>query len=171
MKWRHVRQRKSSTYLPSPRPIYAGFWTRTLGFVTDLFMIGLPISLLFMLFFGRDQMHSAGAIDLVVAQGQPLTNAPDPLISILQMLLSMLVYVSFWRVFEQTPGKKMARIRVVDAVSFERASWWQLSFRFLGYFLSALPLFMGFFVALFRKDRRALHDLISSTAVIYEPQQ
>lgn len=153
------------------RPHYGGFWARALAFITDLFMIGLPVSLLFMLFFGHNQMKSAGAVDLIVAQGAPISNAPDPFISLAQMLVSMLLYVAFWRIAQQTPGKKMLHLRIVDAHSFERASWVQLSLRFIGYFLSALPLFVGFLIPLLRKDRRSLHDLISRTAVIYEPQR
>ncbi|MBN2896688.1 MAG: RDD family protein [Campylobacterales bacterium] len=172
MKWRHVRQKKSSptVSIQPNRPLYGGFWARVLAFITDLFMIGLPVSLLFMLLFGHDQMKSAGAIDLIVAQGAPLSNAPDPLLSLAQMLVSMLIYVAFWRLAQQTPGKKMLHLCVVDARTLKRASWLQLSLRFIGYIFSALPLFAGFLLPLLRKDRRSLHDLISRTAVIYNPR-
>ena len=66
----------------------------------------------------------------------------------------------------QTPGKKMARLLVVDAKTLERASTLQLIVRFLGYLVSALPFFLGFFIGVFRRDKRTLHDLISHTAVI-----
>lgn len=146
---------------------YAGFWTRVLAFITDLFMIGLPVSLLIMATFGYDQVKSAGAMDVILQTEKAATNAPDPIGSIIQVLLSLAIYVAFWRISGQTPGKKMARIVVVDAKTMERASWFKLTVRFVGYLISTVTL-VGFFVGLLRKDRRTLHDLISGTAVIRE---
>lgn len=148
--------------------LYAGFWSRVLGFVTDIFMIGLPVTLLFMILFGHDQMERAGAMDVIVQSDDALTNAPDPMISLAQLLVSLTVYVAFWYRSGQTPGKKMAQTKVVDAKTLQRASILQLCVRFIGYIISALFLFLGFFSGLLRKDGRTLHDLLSRTAVIYD---
>jgi len=167
MRWRAIKHgKKSGTAAPKPVP-YAGFMPRLLGFVTDLFMIGLPVSLLIMMIFGYDQVNSAGAMDVILQTEKAKTHAPDPTGSIVQILISLVVYVAFWATSGQTPGKKMARIRVVDAKTLERASWPKLTLRFVGYFLSLITL-VGFFVGLLRRDRRTLHDLISGTAVIRE---
>mgnify|MGYP001765662271 CR=1 FL=1 len=147
--------------------VYAPFWPRALGFVTDIFMIGLPISLLVMAFFGYDQMHTATGVDVIVHDPKAHTNPPNPFASLLQIGLFMLTYVVLWHHSGQTPGKKLARIRVVDAKTFQNAPYWKLVLRFIGYFVSLLTL-VGFFVGLFRRDRRALHDLISGTAVLRE---
>jgi uncharacterized RDD family membrane protein YckC len=144
---------------------YASFWSRTLGFVTDIFMIGLPVSLLMMLFFGYNQMHTAGAIDVLTHNQEALKNPPNPIGSIVQILLFMGITVWFWRHGGQTPGKKLAHIRVVDAQTHQNASILKLTLRFIGYFLSLITL-GGFFVGLMRKDNKALHDLISGTCVI-----
>jgi len=130
-------------------------------------MIGLPVSLVAMMLFGYDQVNSAGAMDVILQTEKAKTHAPDPAASIAQVVISLLVYVLFWHGSGQTPGKKMARIRVVDAATFERAPWWKLGVRFAGYFVSAITVF-GFFTGFLRKDRRALHDLLSGTAVIRE---
>jgi uncharacterized RDD family membrane protein YckC len=169
MRWRKIKKNQHQTTPERPSVRYAGFWSRSMGFITDLFMIGLPVSLVFMILFGYDEMKKAGAMDVIIQSENAVTNAPDPMISIAQLLLSMAVYVAFWRITQQTPGKKMAKTQVVDAKTFERASILQLSVRFLGYFISALFLFLGFFSGLLRKDGRTLHDLISRTAVIYDP--
>jgi uncharacterized RDD family membrane protein YckC len=167
MRWREIKQgRKPARREEKPVP-YAGFLPRLLGFVTDLFMIGLPVSLLIMMIFGYDQVNSAGAMDVILQTEKAATHAPDPTGSIVQVLLSLVIYVAFWHNSGQTPGKKMARIRVVDAKTLGRASWLKLTVRFVGYFLSALTL-VGFFIGLLRRDKRALHDLISGTAVLRE---
>jgi uncharacterized RDD family membrane protein YckC len=166
MRWRTLKTKKQHHPLPTkPKTLFAPFWPRALGFVTDIFMIGLPISLLMMMLFGYDQMHTASGLDVLVNDPKAHTDPPNPIASILQMVLFFITYVGLWHRSGQTPGKKLAQIRVVDAATLERAPYWKLTLRFIGYFLSIITL-VGFFIGLFRKDKRTLHDLISGTAVI-----
>lgn len=151
----------------SPCVEYASFAHRALGFLTDVFMIGLPISLILMALFGYDQMHTAGAMDVITNNKQALQNPPNPLSSILQIILFMVITVELWHRYGQTPGKKLAHICVVDAKTLQKAPYWKLLLRFVGYFLSLITL-VGFFIGLFRSDKRCLHDLLSGTAVIRE---
>ena len=137
-----------------------------MAFITDVFMIGIPITLIIMMLFGHDQMmHSAGGIDVIMDPTEAKKHAPNPLASVTQILLYGVTFVLFWHANGQTPGKKMMQIKVVDAATFKPASWSRLILRFFGYFLSFVTL-IGFFTGLWRKDGRALHDLISGTAVI-----
>ncbi len=167
MRWRNIKNTKQTTAAEKPAPsiLFTRFWGRVMGFVTDLFMIGLPISIFMMTVFGRDEMKSATALDVLEKNEVAITNAPDPMVSILHVVFTMSIYVYMWHKNGQTPGKKMARAKVVDAKTLEQASYFQLALRFLGYFLSAITIF-GFFLGLLRKDNRTLHDLISRTAVI-----
>ena len=144
---------------------YASFWSRALGFITDIFMIGLPISLIIIALFGYDQTHTAGGIDVLLQNKEALKNPPNPLVSLTQVVLFMLVTVVLWHKSGQTPGKKLARVRVVDAGTLKTAPYWKLILRFIGYFFSLITL-VGFFIGLVRKDNKALHDLISGTCVI-----
>ena len=130
-------------------------------------MIGLPISLILLTLFGYDQMHTAGAIDVITNNKKALKNPPNPLSSILQIVLFMVITVELWHRYTQTPGKKLTHIRVVDAKTLAPASYVKLTVRFIGYFLSLISI-VGFFIGLFRTDKRSLHDLISGTAVIRE---
>ncbi len=169
MRWRNVKHKNPTKIEPdvsTPKRLFAGFWTRALGFVTDIFMIGIPVSLLMMMVFGRDEMKSATAFDVIAHNEAAITNAPDPLVSFLHVILMMSIYVFLWHRNGKTPGKQLAHAKVVDAKTLKPASYIQLIVRFLGYFLSAITL-VGFFIGLFRRDKRTLHDLISRTAVIY----
>jgi uncharacterized RDD family membrane protein YckC len=145
--------------------LYATFGKRVIAFITDLFMIGIPISIIIMLVFGYDAVHSAGGVDLLVDAENAKKNAPSPISSIAQILLSFIAYIWFWKNSGQTPGKKMFNIKVVDSKTLQNASWIQLIVRFIGYFISMITL-IGFFTGVFRKDNRTLHDLLSRTAVI-----
>ena len=145
--------------------IYAGYLPRIKAFITDIFMIGLPVALVIMIFFGKEETNSAGAMAVIVQDEVALQHAPNPTASIMQILLIMGVHVILWRRTGQTPGKKFAQIKVVDAKTLKEASYPKLIIRFVGYFLSVITL--GFLLGLLRKDKRTLHDLISGTAVIH----
>lgn len=163
-----MKKRSSTITQKSHSPViihYASFWSRALAFITDVFMIGLPISLILIALFGYDQTHTAGGIDVVLQNKEALKNPPNPLISLTQVLLFMLVTVTLWHRSGQTPGKKLARVRVVDARTLKKASYWKLILRFIGYFFSFISL-IGFFIPLIRKDNKTLHDLLSGTCVI-----
>ncbi|MBU1657501.1 RDD family protein [bacterium] len=145
---------------------YAGFLVRAKAFTTDIFMIGLPVALVIMIVFGYDETKSAGALDVIVHDEQALSHAPNPSASIVQIILILGIHVVLWRRDGQTPGKKFANIKVVDAKTLKEASFIKLIVRFIAYFISLLSVF-GFFVGLLREDKRALHDLLSGTAVIF----
>jgi uncharacterized RDD family membrane protein YckC len=164
MRWRTLKTKKQP--LPTkPKTLFAPFWPRAAGFITDIFMIGLPISLITMVLFGYDQMESAGGLDVLVHDPKAQSNPPDPIASVTQIALFFITYVWLWHRDGQTPGKKLARTRVVDASTLQTAPYWKLSLRFIGYFLSFITV-IGFFIGVWRKDKRSLHDLISGTAVI-----
>ncbi len=144
---------------------HAGFLDRAKAFVTDIFMIGLPVALIIMMAFGYDETKSAGALDVIVHDEKAITHAPNPVASIVQIVLIMGVHVLLWKKHGQTPGKKFANIKVVDAKTLKEASYIQLIIRFIGYFISLLT--FGFFWGLLRRDKKTLHDLLSGTTVIY----
>ncbi len=146
--------------------LYAGFWSRTLSFITDIFMIGIPITIIIMIFFGYEQVQTAGFSDAVMQTQRAQEQAPNPVASIVQFTLFITAFVLFWKTSGQTPGMRMAHIEIVDASSFKSASYLQLIARFLSYFIS-LFLF-GYLWGLIRRDKRMLPDLISHTAIIYK---
>ncbi len=165
MRHRTLKKNKKISRSVPQKIIYASFWSRALGLVTDIFMIGLPISLLIIFLFGYDQTHTAGGIDVLLHNKEALKNPPNPLGSLTQLLLFMGVTVILWHKSGQTPGKKMAHTRVVDASTLGNAPYWKLILRFIGYFISLITL-VGFFIGLLRRDKRTLHDLLSGTTVI-----
>ncbi len=168
MRWREIKhntgKRKAESGKRKVR--YADFKERAMALTTDIFMIGIPITLIIMITFGHDQMmNTAGGLDVLMDPAEAKKHAPNPVASVVQMVLYCVTFVLFWHANGQTPGKKMMEIKVVDAETFEPASWGKLIVRFFGYFLSAVTL-VGFFTGMSRPDKRALHDLISGTAVI-----
>jgi len=164
-RWKDVKKGKS-TIKTKTTVYYAGFWSRFLALSVDVFMIGIPISILIYFSFGYETMQSQpGFIDAI--EGLKPDQKTNALIPILTMSLWSLVTLVFWAKTGQTPGKKMAHIKIVDKTSLKHASLTKLIIRLL-FFIMPIFAFFSFFVMLFHPQRRTLHDIFSGTAVIYK---
>jgi len=66
----------------------------------------------------------------------------------------------------QTVGKRIIGLRVVSTDG-RRISTLQALVRVAGYLVSSAPLYIGFLAALFDSERRAWHDRLAGTVVVY----
>lgn len=82
------------------------------------------------------------------------------------LVLHGFYFTFFHAVLGQTPGKLLLRIRVVDSRGGGLLSAWDSFVRWIGYFLSALPLGLGFFWSLLDNDDRAFHDKWAHSVVV-----
>ena len=128
---------------------YARFVDRIKALITDLFMIYAPILyvITYVIMNGKDDFQSS--------QIAPLAG----------VLLYGVIYAVLLSKFGQTPGKKAYEMKVVDAKSGKNISFIRAFYRFIAFLFSATIL-LGLFVPFYRKDNRALHDLLASTVVI-----
>jgi uncharacterized RDD family membrane protein YckC len=69
-------------------------------------------------------------------------------------------------VFKATPGKMAVGCEIVNAKTGEKLGIGRSIVRYLGYFVSTLPLGLGFLWVVFNKRKRGWHDLIAGTVVI-----
>lgn len=171
--WRQVKkQSQESSTTPLPKVHYAGFWSRVLAFVIDVFMIGLPVTFIIMAIFGYDHMQSMSTMD--VLQGIKPLDAhgneikPDPTMAIVQLLLFATIVIVLWK-FDggRTPGKRLSKTKIVDNKTLAEPKLWQLIIRFFAYFLSFITI-VGFLLPLVHPKKLTLHDLIAGTVVIYD---
>lgn len=112
-------------------------------------------------------MVAASALLMWAVYGNPVSKWNDlrPGTIAINWLLPLIVCVVFWSWQGATPGKLVAGLKVVDARSGERPSPLQSLIRWVGYLLSAIPLFAGFLWARVDADGRTWHDRLSRTAV------
>ena len=90
-----------------------------------------------------------------------------PLILIFQFLY----FILFWAFANgATPGMMLLRIRIAQANGSE-ISFGQSVIRYVGFILSALPLFLGFIWVLFDDQNQGWHDKIAKTIVISEEER
>ena len=65
----------------------------------------------------------------------------------------------------------LLRLRVVDARTGEPLPLGQCVLRYIGYFVSALPLCLGFLWVAFDARKQGWHDKIGGSVVIVEPRE
>ena len=158
---------------------HAGFWVRFVASVVDTIILALPIgAVIYFLSDGNWFDFSSYQHSLQLA----LSGNPDALNSmptdksmkweLLFEISVLVVTVIFWEKWKgTTPGKKFAGIKIVDAKTLQDISNIQAITRSLGYIVSSIPLGVGFLMIAFRKDKRALHDLLADTLVIYDEKE
>ncbi len=86
--------------------------------------------------------------------------------SLASLVFIVVYYVFFWAAAGQTPGKYLMGVKVV-ALDGPKVQIRRALLRYLGYYLSALPLGLGFLWILVDDQRRGWHDRLSRTCVIY----
>ncbi len=84
-----------------------------------------------------------------------------------QFGLPLLVVIAFWFYKSATPGKQLLGLKIINSADFGEPSKTQFLKRYLGYYISLVPLFLVFFWAAFDSRKRAFHDVLSTTLVIY----
>ena len=142
---------------------YAGLATRSLAFAVDAAIINAV----------------AWAVAAVVALGLSLLKVPDAVVTALALIgtaiaigWSIAYFAFFWSSTGQTPGNRLLSIRVLAAQSGEPPHAGRAVLRVLALPLSAIPLCAGFLMILVDARRRALHDVLVGTIVVYvrEPE-
>lgn len=136
---------------------YAGAATRLASFAIDQTIAATV--------FAMGSAITAWAIALVTSN--EFKWEPDAFWTGVTFLCWLFVYYSYpWSVSGKTPGMALLGIRVVRSDG-ANASPRNAVLRTLALPLSFLTLGIGFLPIIFGKDRRALHDKIADTAVVY----
>jgi uncharacterized RDD family membrane protein YckC len=135
----------------SSSPDYAGFWQRAAALVIDWLLVMVVTVPVMVVVFGLRRV----SLD-------PAEHSWD----LLSFVAIAAAVIGFWRYCGATPGKIALGIRIVDAVTGEPPSLGRLVLRLLGYFVSAMPLYLGFLWALVDRRKQGWHDKIARTVVI-----
>lgn len=144
---------------PEGRP--AGFWIRGAALVVDSLVLQaalLPFQLFIIL-----PMLMVGGIGRGAAPARAL--AVNTGYYVVAMLVSFGYVVWMHGKWGQTLGKIATGVKVVR-VGGEPIGYGRAFGRFLGVYLSVITLGIGYLMAGFRSDKRALHDLVAGTRVM-----
>jgi uncharacterized RDD family membrane protein YckC len=135
----------------SSSPDAAGFWARAAALLIDaliVFVIAAPVFVL--------------GVRARIATLDPAQHSWD----LAGFAALAAAVIGFWRYYGATPGKLALGIKIVDAATGAAPSTPRLVVRLLAYFVSALPLYLGFVWAAFDRRKQAWHDKIARTIVI-----
>ena len=132
---------------------YAGFWIRVLAALIDtVFLTALIIPPLLLIFGPRYFSRT----DLSL----------HPADVFLNWVLPFALWMAFWLRKSATPGKMVLGLKIVDAATFGKPTAGRFVLRYLGYFVSTLPLGIGLIWAGWDDRKRGWHDFIAGTVVI-----
>lgn len=81
-------------------------------------------------------------------------------------ILPAIAVIIFWVYKSATPGKMATRSTIVDAKTGGKPSTGQFIGRYLGYYVSMIPLFLGIIWVGIDKRKQGWHDKLAGTVVI-----
>jgi uncharacterized RDD family membrane protein YckC len=132
---------------------YAGFWIRLWASIIDSILVLLIISPIFLVIVGTEflesEQYTQGPVDFFISWVFPA-----------------IAVLAFWIYKSATPGKMVVSAKIVDAKTGEKPTVGQLVGRYLGYFVSGLPLGLGFFWVAFDRRKQGWHDKLAGTVII-----
>jgi uncharacterized RDD family membrane protein YckC len=155
----------SGGWEPAPErgPVPAGFWRRAVAYLADLFLTELVASFLMAVRFTAVDFasaHETGFGFMDFPEAEPIG------LSLFVGILTFVLYFTFFTYWGgQTPGKMLMRVRVMTTdlgeVPLPRAL-----LRTVCYIASSFFFGLGFMIAAFNREKRALHDFVAGTRVV-----
>lgn len=132
---------------------YVGFWARVGASFIDTILVGIIIWPLLTAFYGESYWTGESFV-----QG--------PMDFLLSWIFPAVAVILFWVMKQATPGKMAVSARLVDAKTGNAASTGQLVGRYLAYYLSLIPIGLGFIWVAFDGRKQGWHDKLAGTVVI-----
>jgi uncharacterized RDD family membrane protein YckC len=153
---RYVQMMREGVAMPGTLR-YAGFWIRFGAKLIDGLILG-AVNIFFMVV----QMFTAPATE----ENFGVFISVQMLMWALQVAIGAGYTTWFVGRFGATPGKMACRLRVVMPDG-SPVSYWRAFGRYFGEMLSGFTLYIGYIIAAFDDQKRALHDHVCTTRVVH----
>ena len=131
-----------------------GFWPRVGAYILDQLLLGAVSYLI----FGAAQTAATSLQEVWAQMGAQFGY---------NLLISTIYYVGMNGSIGATLGKLVIGARIVN-LDGSKIGFLTAFLRMLASFISGLILFIGYLMVAFREDKRALHDLMVGTRVVYK---
>lgn len=132
---------------------YVGFWPRVGAALIDTLLLLLITVPLVTMVYGRQYWSSADWLH-------------GPADVLINWFLPAVAVMLFWIYRQATPGKIAVGARIVDARSGAKPGTGQLVGRYLGYYVSIIPLMLGVLWVAFDPRKQGWHDKLAGTVVV-----
>ena len=135
---------------------YAGFWVRFAAKLVDGVILGLPFLVVYFL-----------VLIPQIRNGRPGQFTFAPLMLQFGFIIIKMAYeIFFLGKYGATPGKMLCKLRVVTAED-GRIDYGRATGRCFSEIISGMICYIGYIMVAFDSQKRALHDYICSTRVVY----
>lgn len=134
---------------------YVGFWPRAAAALIDLLLQAAIAAPFTWALYGTYTAPGSAGFSFQ-SRGDLFFNVVLPAIAIL----------AFWIYKGATPGKMVVSARIVDASTGGPLGKGQAVLRYFAYFISLLPLGLGYFWVAFDRRKQGWHDKIAGTVVV-----
>ena len=141
--------------METPELEYVGFWLRVWAALIDTLLVLLICTPLVTWYYGPVDYLSE---ELVLFRG--------PADFVINVVLPAIAIVLFWMFRQATPGKIAIGARIVDAKTGGKPTTGQLIGRYLGYYVSIIPLCLGLIAVGFDPRKQGWHDKLAGTVVV-----
>jgi uncharacterized RDD family membrane protein YckC len=132
---------------------YVGFWARVGAAIIDtilLLVVSIPLlRLVYALSDWEQQVHTADRVEFAISY-----------------VLPVVLVIALWVWLSSTPGKMLIGAVIVDARSGGKPSVLQFVIRYLGYYVSLVPLGLGLIWVGIDPRKQGWHDKMARTVVI-----
>jgi uncharacterized RDD family membrane protein YckC len=132
---------------------YVGFWLRLLASLIDTVLFAMIFYPVLYTFYGREYFS-----------GEQLIGGSGDFI--LTHVLPAIAVIVFWVYRSATPGKMAIHAKIVDAKTGLPPSTGQLIGRYLAYYVSTIPLCLGFLWVAWDPRKQGWHDKLAGTVVV-----
>lgn len=136
-----------------PQLEYVGFWARVGASIIDTILMLVIVAPLLTWIYGAEywvtERYIVGPADVL-----------------LNWVLPAIAVILFWIYRQATPGKMAIHARIVDAKTGGKPSTGQLIGRYLGYYVSVIPLMLGIIWVGIDKRKQGWHDKLAGTLVV-----
>jgi len=132
---------------------YVGFWARVGAALLDtilLLIVSVPLLRLVYALSDWDlYAHTADRVEFVIGY-----------------VLPVVLVIALWMLVSSTPGKMGLGAVIVDARTFGKPSPLQFVIRYIGYFVSTIPLGLGLIWVGIDPRKQGWHDKMAGTVVV-----
>lgn len=131
---------------------YASALDRIKAFITDMFMIMMPIMYIttYLVMDGKDSFQGSDNAHWIT------------------MAVYGVITVAFWVIKGQTPGFKAYSLKLIDDDTKQTLGVGSAISRYMMFLISAVTI-VGAFLVFFRQDKKTMQDILMKTSVIKLP--
>ena len=132
---------------------YVGFWLRVAATLIDTVLLIMVTGPLILAIYDNEYLEISDQV-------------ADYWNLLISYVLPALAIIIFWFYKSATPGKMAVSAKIVDAKTGNRPGARQCIVRYLGYYLSTLPLCLGLIWVAFDPRKQGWHDKLAGTVVV-----